>query len=158
MNNVESNILNLSWHKPVDVQEKAIKELSNLKGNEVVFLAKKSNELCSKECWQNASVVLKQIGYPNNKAAFPYLMEWFQDLNHPGVANIIDLLSEIDKNELKPHIEQAILKAMEEKDEDWGLGLLTLINELKITKYFDGMLVQDLKTLANYDDRSTIEQ
>jgi hypothetical protein len=153
MNNLETNILNLSWHKPVDIQEKAIKELSSrLKGNDVVFLAKKSNELCSKECWHNASVILKQIGYPNNKAAFPYLMEWFQDLNHPGVANIIELLSEIDKNELKPHIEKGILKAIEEKDEDWGLGLLTLLNELKITKLFDEKLIQDLNTLANYED------
>lgn len=117
-----------------------------------MFLAKKSNELCSKECWHNASVVLKQIGYPNNKEALPYLVEWFQDLNHPGVENIIELLREIDKNELKPHIEHGILKAIQDKDVDWGLGLLTLINELKITKSFDGMLVQELKTLVNYED------
>ena len=151
MNKIKEYIINLSWHKPNDIQEKAIKELSSLKGNDVVLLAKQTNELCSKECWHNASVVLKQIGFPNNKAALPYLMEWFKDLNHPGVVNIIELLMEIDKNKLKPHIQHGIQQAIKEKDEDWGLGLLFLIHELKATNCFDGKLIKELKILADYD-------
>ncbi|MEH6944076.1 DUF5071 domain-containing protein [Bacillus sp. JJ722] len=151
MTALEKLILDLNWHKPDAIQEYAMDELSKLKGKDVVLLAKQSNDLLSKCCWYNASIVLNQIGYPNNQEALPYLMEWFQDTNWPGVDIIIVLLKNIDPSIVKPFIEQGIMRAMEEHDEDWGLGLLWLINDLNMSSLFEDNLIKELKFLANYD-------
>lgn len=129
-------IKNLNWNRPDAVQKHAINELSisNLRNSEIILLAKQSNDLCSKPCWDNAAIVLKNIGYPRNEVALPYLMEWFQDITWPGVRPIIEMLKEIDNRILTPYIEDASEIALGIKDDCWANGLLYLINGLGISR------------------------
>ncbi len=145
MKDTRQLIKDLNWNNSDEMQQTAIKELSDLDGEDIILMAKQSNDLCSKPCWHNAALVLKNIGYPRNKVALPYLMEWFQDLNWPGVVTIIELLKEIDLKVLLPYIEKASSKAIQEKDECWAFGLIHLIKELKIVKNdFDNPMILEL--------------
>ncbi|KMY54356.1 hypothetical protein AC623_10795 [Bacillus sp. FJAT-27231] len=148
MKSIEELIRDLSWNHSQEVQNMAIEKLSNLSGKDVILIAKHS-DVCSKECWQNASVVLKQIGYPKNQEALPYLMDWFQDDNWSGVSTITELLKEIDPIVLKPHIEKAMLRVKEENDEDWALGILKFLDELQITKMFEDSFIKELRDILN---------
>ncbi|MFC5452369.1 hypothetical protein [Paenibacillus aestuarii] len=134
MEGIHQLIRELSWNQPENIQQNAVEKLSNLKGKDVILLAIQSNELCSKSCWDNAAIVLGNIGYPNNRAALPYLMELFQDLTWPGVRPIITTLKDINKKILIPFIENASVRAINKHDDCWANGIIYLINELDFTE------------------------
>jgi len=131
MKGIEEYILDLNWNNPEFIQEKAIKELSKIRESEVILIAKQS-ELCNKYCWHNAAIVLKNIGYPRNKRAIPYLMEWFKDVNWPGISTILQLLKEVDTDILLAYIKCAIDQVLKDQDELWAYGVVYLITELDI--------------------------
>jgi len=151
LEDIHQLIKDLSWNNPENVRLHAVKELSNLKGEDVILLAKQSNDLCSKPCWDNAAIVLKNIGYPANKMALPYLMEWFQDITWPGVRPIITTLKDIDTKKLIPYIENASASAINEHDDCWASGLIYLINELNIDKadFINDKLLRELEKIAD---------
>ncbi|MBU5676877.1 DUF5071 domain-containing protein [Alkaliphilus sp. MSJ-5] len=134
MKDIEKYIADLNWDNPDFIQQNAIRKLSEIEESKVILLAKQS-ELCNKSCWYNAAIVLKNIGYPRNKLAIPYLMNWFKDTNWPGVPIIVQLLKEIDVDVLMPHIKNVIEQASKEQDGLWAYGMIYLINELKIPKF-----------------------
>lgn len=142
-------IRELHWDQPRDVQQRAIEKLSRLNGEEVIFLAKHS-EVLQKPTWENAARVLKQIGYPKNAPALPYLMEWFQDINWPGVDDVIILMGKIELSILKPVIEEAGLRCLQAGDQDWALGILQLIHRIKSEKILDKAFMHKLEKLADY--------
>ncbi|MGM9924461.1 MAG: DUF5071 domain-containing protein [Bacillus sp. (in: firmicutes)] len=151
MNGVERRIQDLNWYKPAEVQQRAVKELSKIKGKDVILLARQSNELCDKACWHNAAIILKEIGYPDNREALPYVMEWFQDINWSGVEHIIELLKEIDLSISLPYMERAVLRAIRERDQEWAHGLLLLAHELRAIHLFESGLAAEWKALTDYD-------
>ncbi|MFZ5353886.1 MAG: DUF5071 domain-containing protein [Bacillota bacterium] len=71
----------------------------------------------NKKYWDNAAIVLKEIGYPRILNAFPDILEWIADPNWPGYDIIYELVCSIDKDVLTPHIEQEILKAKDANDD-----------------------------------------
>jgi hypothetical protein len=81
MEDIKYLIRDLDWNKPKHITQKAMIELLKANEDEAILLANQSNDLCSKSCWYNASIILKEIGFPRNKLALPYLMNWFQDVN-----------------------------------------------------------------------------
>jgi len=131
MKDIEEYIFDLNWNNPEYIQEKAIEKLSKISGSEVILLAKQS-ELCNKYCWHNATIVLKNIGYPRNKLAIPYLMDWLKDINWPGITTIIQLFKEIDTEILLPYIKVAIDDALKDEDELWAYGMIYLMKNLDI--------------------------
>lgn len=134
--NVKKYIADLDWNNTKEVQENAIEKLvMSLEGEEVILLASQDSP-CNKNCWYNAAIVLKEIGYPRNKEAIPYLMNWFQDLNWPGVKTIVELLRKVGIEEVV-HIKTAMEKAIVNKDEIWVEGLEYLAQELGITGCFN---------------------
>lgn len=151
MENVEKLIHDLSWDKPQDVRERAVQELMQVSEEEVVLLAHQSNELCSKECWEDAALVLKRIGYPRNRLAIPYLMKWFMDVNWPGVETVIEILKDVDIDIIMPFIEAAAKQAVNEKDADWCFGLVYLMERLgmKGVEFKDKNLYEELTKLAD---------
>lgn len=134
MDNIEFLIRDLDWNKSEHVTNNAIQELLKVSEEEAILLAKQSNSLCCKSCWHNAAVILKEIGYPRNRLALPYLIDWFQDINWPGVQTIIELLKKIDKEILIPYIRDSANKALNDNDELWAFGILFLLGELNIEK------------------------
>ncbi|MHC1683090.1 MAG: DUF5071 domain-containing protein [Clostridiaceae bacterium] len=134
MDNIEFLIRDLDWNKSEYVTNNAIQELLKVSEEEAILLAKQSNNLCCKSCWHNAALVLKEIEYPRNRLALPYLIDWFQDINWPGIQTIIELLKEIDVEILIPYIKEATNKALNDNDELWAFGILYLLDELNIEK------------------------
>ncbi|WP_097026361.1 DUF5071 domain-containing protein [Clostridium peptidivorans] len=132
MEDIKKLIKDLDWNKPEDITHRAMKELFKVNEEEAILLADQSNDSCSKCCWYNASIILKEIGYPRNRLTLPYLMSWFQDVNWPGVPKIIELLKGIDIEILIPHIKYAMEKALKEEDDFWAFGILRLLDELNI--------------------------
>lgn len=148
MNNIRGYIKDLSWSKPEEIQKKAIKKLENIRDEDIILLANQDDELCSKDCWGNAATVLKKIGYPRINPAIPYLMEWFQDINWPGVLTIIQSFKGIDTIILVPYIEEAMKRAVQEDDEMWCYWLEYLVLELNVeeTDFKDRMVLYKIKT------------
>lgn len=132
MENIKKLIKDLDWNKPEDITHRAMKELLKVNEEEAILLADQSNYICSKCYWYNAAIILKEIGYPKNRLTLPYLMIWFQDVNWPGVPQIIELLRDIDIEILIPHIKYAMEKALKEEDDFWAFGILRLLDELDI--------------------------
>ncbi|WP_158082371.1 hypothetical protein [Paenibacillus ferrarius] len=57
MDEIYQLMKDLDWNNLECIQQNAITELTKLKDDDVILLAKQSNELCSKPCWDNAAVV-----------------------------------------------------------------------------------------------------
>lgn len=150
MKDIEELVKNLNWGNPEHIQQSAIGKLLEVNEEEAVLLAKQSKEICSKSCWYNAANILQEIGYPRNRFAILYLMEWFQDLNWPGVATVVELLNRIYENVLVSNIKVAMGKALKDKDEMWAYGLIYLIGELSISqsRFYDNNLYQNSLRLS----------
>ena len=127
-NEIEQFILDLDWNKSLEIQENAIKNLENVDSKSLYKLIQPK----SKSCWENAAKVLKKIGYPKIKEVIPELLEWLQDLNWPGVNIIFEILQEIEVTVLLPYIEEAIIRAHDDDDELWIMGIKELILKIKI--------------------------
>lgn len=150
MNNIKELIRDLDWRKPEEVQITAMKKLECLDDLNLALLAHQSNDLCHKYCWENAAKVLKNIGYPRIKSVLPYLMEWFQDINWPGVMTIVEILRNIEPLELLPFIEDAAHKAILDKDETWDFGIVYLINAIGLMRLIKVDIYSRLVLLSNW--------
>lgn len=127
MDNV-SLLEKLSWRIPKDIQEAAINELACLEDDKLHMLL----QPIDKDYWENAAIVLKKIGYPRIKGIIPGLIMWLQDANWPGTDIVIEILSEVDKKELLPHIERALIEAG--YDDTWIYGIKLLVDRMKLTE------------------------
>lgn len=143
-------IPDLDWNKPEDVQKKAIEQLLEIDDSDLVYLAQQ-NELNYKFCWQNAALVLKAIGYPRIKLALPYLMEWFKDVNWPGVRTIVEIFRDISPTDLLPFIEEASMRSIRENDDFWAFGFVSLIKDLELEHLINKDLYNQLLQLSEYE-------
>ncbi|WP_312648924.1 DUF5071 domain-containing protein [Aminipila sp.] len=126
---IDTLLQKLSWDKDTNIQQKAVKELIEIDEKDIFKLIQPKD----KNHWDNAALVLKQIGYPRNKSAIPGLIEWLQDMNWPGAWTALETLQAIDIPILIPYIENALKKALQEDDEMWLMGLKELvINRLRV--------------------------
>lgn len=123
MDNLKKLIDDLDWNKPIEIQEKAIKNLENILEKDLCKLIQPK----SKYCWENAAKVINIIGYPKIKPIIPDLFEWLKDLNWPGAVIIVNTLKNIESDEINEFIKEALIKAELENDELWKSG----IEELK---------------------------
>ncbi len=129
MNMCIKNLLNnLSWNKPKSIQEDAIKQLLGIEKNKLVELVQPNG----KDCWLNAAIVLKKIGYPDIEDIVFDLLEWLKDLNWPGAIEIKELLCTIPQEKLIIYIEDAILKAVQANDSIWLYWIKDLIETCQI--------------------------
>ncbi|WP_425800846.1 DUF5071 domain-containing protein [Desulfitobacterium sp. Sab5] len=149
MSGITGLIGDLDWSKPEEVQKAAIKKLLEIDDLNLVLLAQQS-DVCHKSCWYNAAKILKTIGYPRINSVLPYLMEWFQDINWPGVDTIAEALRTISPIELIPYIEEASKHAIAHNDDSWAFGLVTLIKKFNLTHLLNKELYNELIQLSDY--------
>ncbi len=57
-----------------------------------------------KECWDLASLVLREIGYPHNAPAIPQLIRLAADVNNPSQITAIQTLQMISPSLLSPYL------------------------------------------------------
>ncbi|MDB5105334.1 MAG: hypothetical protein JWP91_3023 [Fibrobacteres bacterium] len=99
-----------------------------------------------KSKWEAAAEILYRIGFPRLTTRIPQLLEWFQDLNWPGIDVITNLLRNVSHEELLMQMEKAVRIAHAEEDEQWigGLKRLTLTLGLDADRFSDPLLTADL--------------
>ncbi|WP_026476139.1 DUF5071 domain-containing protein [Alkaliphilus transvaalensis] len=146
---IKELIADLDWGKPREIQENAIRRLKEIDDEDIVLLAKQSNDICHKGCWQNAALVLKLIDYPRIKPALPYIMQWFQDINWPEVYTIIEILRDAKPFELIPYIEEASKRAIIDEDGLWALGIVFLLEKLELNHKINSDIYNQLVCLSN---------
>jgi hypothetical protein len=147
LNEVEKLIRNLSWDMPEEVQLSAIESLMGIDDEHTPLLIQDNG----KHCWNNAVKVLHKIGYPRNRLAIPRLIWLMQDMNWPGVPLAIEIMKDIDRSVLVPHIESALKEAVKYEDFMWVGGIQRLVDDLKISKAdFHHKEVYELLKLADW--------
>ena len=117
----------LDWQNDKQIIQNSINKLINIDKNKMSMLVLPG---FSKHIWDNAALVLFYIGYPNIEHIIPIIFKWLQDINWPGAMKIVELFVTIEKNKLKPHIEDAIIQAKD--DEMWLFGISHLIDRANI--------------------------
>lgn len=138
---------NLSWEKSEEVQLEAIAKLEQIDKDSVSLLIKFSK----KPTWDNAVIIIRNIGFPKNKDAIPSLIELLQDLNWPGAREGIDVLATMDIKAVIPHIENALIIAAKEKDYMWIGGIQRLVDRLQLnSNNFSNSEVFELLKLADW--------
>lgn len=121
----------LHWHLPEQTQQEAVDYLiENVPLNELGQLF----ALSSKAYWQNCMKVVTAIGYPYNIAAFPKMVELFQDINWPGANEAIDYFKTLEKNIVAPFIEAGGKQAMNERDDEWLWFLYAVCERLHMER------------------------
>ncbi|MGA9118990.1 MAG: DUF5071 domain-containing protein [Bacteroidota bacterium] len=122
----------MNWGNPEVVQSAAVAELAAHLDDEDLTLVATQSEQCPKACWQNAALVLQSIGYPRIKSVVPILLEWFRDVNWPGVRTMVSLLKTVEAPLLVSRIEEMSKRVVSENDDGWAWGLMFLMRELGI--------------------------
>ena len=133
MNNKEIiyYVHDLHWHLPQETQQKALDYLiENAPLNELGQLF----ALSSKAHWQNCMKVVTAIGYPYNIAAFPKMVELFQDINWPGAEEAVVYFKTLEKQVIVPFIEAGGKQAMKERDDGWLWFLYEVCERLHIER------------------------
>lgn len=141
----------LHWHLPEETQQNAIDHLiDNAPLNELGQLFSLSN----KPHWQNCMKVVTAIGYPYNIAAFPKMVELFQDINWPGANEAVDYFKTLDKQFVVPYIEAGGKQAMKERDDQWHWFLYTVCERLGIerTDFNDGAIYDEMARIYELDE------
>lgn len=113
---IDTLISQLDWNLSVDVQQKAIVELTRVITEEDI---EKLIQPLGKQYWENSAKVIKQIGYPKNKKIIAGLLRWLQDMNWPGASICLECLQDIDVQILYPFVENAIKDASNNNDAMW---------------------------------------
>ncbi len=123
-------IRSLDWDTPAEIKEAAMKELEKLDEDNLSVLLQPNG----KGCWENAAILLRTIGYPRIRKILPGLFEWLQDVNWPGADIVIEILANINKKDILPHIEHTLIEAAKKNDEPWINGINYLVNAMKLTE------------------------
>jgi hypothetical protein len=99
-----------------------------------------------KNLWEASALVLGQIGFPRLNRFIPSCLEWYQDLNWPGIGTITELLKQADPSLVLKHSEESTRIAVADQDEQWLGGLKHLMAKLNLNpaRFHDPALAQAL--------------
>src|SRR6266702_2433989 len=117
-------IMDLDWNNDELTQNSAIKQLVDIEDKDIPLLIMPFN---NKSYWENASVVLKKIGYPRIRSIIPDLLGWLADLNWPGSNTVFELLLSVDDNVLSHNLKNALIEAKQMQDFMWIDAMKDLI-------------------------------
>ena len=117
-------ICELDWNNPLEVQENAVKILSDRNDYPIHLLLQPSD----KKYWENSAKVLYHKGYEEVKSITIELFYWLQDMNWPGSVIIRDLLWSYPSQILADYLEQILLNAVASNDEEWIYNLCYFID------------------------------
>ncbi|MER1998217.1 MAG: hypothetical protein ABS882_00465 [Lysinibacillus sp.] len=135
----------LNWHMPVHLQQEAIDWLVEYADRDQLALVFPPY---AKRCWQNAVKVVEKIGYPENIAAFPTMVELFQDLNWPGAEEAVLYFKTLEKDVVSSFIEVGGKQAIATNDIGWLWFLYAVCERLTIVRedFEDGTVFDAMKT------------
>ena len=134
----------LHWHLTEELQQEAIEWLVEYIPRDQLALM---FTMGRKSSFQNAVKVVETIGYPNNEAAFPSMVELFQDINWPGAEEAVLYFQTLEKAIVVPYIEAGGKQAMVEHDHQWLWFLYAVCVRLMIERadFQDGAVFDAMK-------------
>lgn len=141
----------LHWHLPKETQQEAIDYLiDHAPLNDLGKLF----ELANKPHWQNCMKVVEAIGYPYNIAAFPKMVELFQDMNWPRAREAVEYFKTLHNHIVVPFIEAGGKQAMKENDDQWLWFLYTVCEQLQLerTHFYAGTIFDELVRIYKRDE------
>ena len=141
----------LHWHLPEEKQREAIDWLVEYTPRDQLALIFTP---FNKACLQNGVKVVEAIGYPANQAAFPQLVELFQDINWPGAEEAVQYFQTLEKAVVVPFIEAGGKQAIAEEDEQWLWFLYAVCERLAIERvdFRDGRVFDAMKQIYERDE------
>ena len=122
--NLEHALKNLDWSLPESQQEAARRYLVARIGDDLSPLMVAN---LSKVQFENAALVLAEIGRPRIDAYIEPMLVWFLDRNWPGAQIIAELLMGGNSKVLLLHLDIALKQATDIDDEGW----IYFLNEFK---------------------------
>ena len=131
----------LRWDTPQEELNKAITILREV--DDLSILVKPID----KAHWDNAAMILRDIGYPRIHNILPNLLEWTQDLNWPGSRIIAELLASIGEP-LIPFI-KVVFKA---QDHIWNYWILSYILDKWQSDLVQQLEFEILEIACNFDN------
>ena len=140
----------LHWHLPEEIQQEAVDWL-------VAYTPRDQLALIfppyGKSYWQNSVKVIAKIGFPDNVAAFPSMVELFQDINWPGAEEAMQYFQTLEKAIVVPYIEAGGKQAIAEKDEQWLWFLYAVCERLHIERidFLDGTVFDAMEDINKRD-------
>lgn len=143
-------VYQLHWHLPEETQRESVDYLiENVPLNELVQLFPSYG----KAYWQNSMKVVTAIGYPYNIAAFPKMVELFQDINWPGAEEAVVYFSTLEKQIVALFIEAGGKQAIKESDDQWLWFLYAVCERLHIERvnFVDGAVFDTMQEIYTRD-------
>ena len=140
----------LHWHLPEETQQQAVDWLvANAPLNQLAYVF----PTYSKSYWQNSVKVVREIGYPYNIAAFPSMVELFQDINWPGAEEAIEYFGTLEKQVVAPFIEAGGKQTIAEQDDQWLWFLYAVCGRLQIERalFRDGTVFDVMEKIYERD-------
>ena len=114
----------LDWNMPTDVQARGISYAKAI-GTIAPFIQPLTPKY-SKNVWDNCALIIAE---ERDEALTPHLLallEWLQDMNHPGAFCILNRLEAYEEHDC---IREAINTCLEYADEIWKENLLILLKK-----------------------------
>lgn len=141
----------LNLHLPEDIQKEAMEWLiENTPSDQLVLVFPPYG----KRCWQNGVKFIEKIGYPENEAAFPRLVELFQDINWPGSEEAVQYFEALEKAVVIPYIEAGAKQAIDKHDDQWLWFLFGVCERLMIERedFRDCSIFDVMKRIYDEDE------
>ena len=140
----------LHWYLPEEIQQEAIDWLVEFTPRDQLALVFPPG---GKKYWQNSVKVVEKIGYPDNVAAFPRMVELFQDINWPGAEESVQYFKTLPKAIVVPFIEAGGRQAMVEQDDQWLWFLYAVCERLQIERvdFSDGAVFDAMEEIYERD-------
>ena len=116
----------LNWNNSLEIQQNAIKELSQKKDWDYRGVIINSD----KGCWENLFKVFEIVKADDSLLLNDYIF-LLKDLNWPGAIIALTKLKSLQKGVINDVLFSFIEKATNEKDEDWKENLFLVANYFK---------------------------
>ncbi len=110
------DIDSLSWHLPIEKQHANLSKIQNLSDDDIEMLILPSRK---QECWENCAILLSTLDDARLIPFLPKILEWFKDLNWPGIDVISNRIAELPLHIVKGALTVALCNAENENDEEW---------------------------------------
>lgn len=109
------DIDSLSWYLPIEEQRINMAKL-RITSTDV---AKLILPFQKQECWENCAILLASLNDDKLIPFLPQILEWYKDLNWPGIEVISNRMTKFPVHLLKKYLIAALDNAKKQNDDEW---------------------------------------
>ena len=121
------DIDSLNWSLPIDEQRSCMMKMLPLTDEEIKSIILPPGK---QACWANCAILLSSVDDVTIDAFLPQLLEWYKDLNWPGVEIIHKRLLKLPVRQLESALISTLHNAAIEKDDEWLYNLSEMFADM----------------------------